>query len=201
MSDSLATAGPLPLPQAEQPSQFKAKVELTGEGARRTNAKMVPFHFPLSSTRSPNPQDVRLLRPGRSLACGEELATESEELGPPVPTAPAPCQPPPPGCWDLSDTGDGSCSVDGPALTPASSHLPGLPYLPSRSPAITKLLSWHFPRRSHGLRAAEELSSPKLRSRLVAPARIPHTIPGPAPRYTPTLPAVPPWAVRVLATR
>lgn len=53
----------------------------------------------------PNPQDVRLLRrPGRSLACGEEMATESEELGPPIPTTPARGQPPPRGCLDLSDT-------------------------------------------------------------------------------------------------
>lgn len=58
MSDSVATAGPLPLPQAEQPRQFKVKVELTGEGAGRTNAKMVPFHFPLPST--PVPQIPRM---------------------------------------------------------------------------------------------------------------------------------------------
>lgn len=78
--------------------QLKAKVVRTRQGAGQI-PKWPNFTF-LSSLVFPSPQNVRVPRPGRSLAYGKESATESEELGAPVSTAPVPCQPPPRGCWD-----------------------------------------------------------------------------------------------------
>lgn len=78
--------------------QLKAKVVRTRQGTGQI-PKWPNFTF-LSSLVFPSPQNVRVPRPGRSLAYGKESATESEELGAPVSTAPVPCQPPPRGCWD-----------------------------------------------------------------------------------------------------